>query len=137
MCGILCMFGNNLPLVVPRDTLKHRGPDETRTHKVGKCYMEFTRLAINDLSSEGSQPFVDFEKVLMCNGEIYNFREFDQVSKNDCAFLLKMIDDIGIFETSKNSEVILSSCTPTGNRSKYPVIISEFGHYSILCTTVV
>ena len=101
MCGILCIFGNNVPVSVPKETLKHRGPDETRVHKVGKCYMEFTRLAINDLSSEGSQPFVDGEKALMCNGEIYNFREFDQVSKNDCVFLMKMIEDIGIFKTSK------------------------------------
>ena len=101
MCGILCIFGNNISVSASKETLKHRGPDETRVYQTGKCYMEFTRLAINDLSSEGSQPFVDGEKALMCNGEIYNFRDFDTVSKNDCAFLLKMIGDIGIFETSK------------------------------------
>ena len=55
--------------------------------------MMFHRLKINDTSDLGNQPLThpdDFNLTLMCNGEIYNFRElinenkFNTKSNSDC-----------------------------------------------------
>jgi asparagine synthase (glutamine-hydrolysing) len=54
--------------------------------------MEFSRLAINDLSEDGMQPFVGGKSALVCNGEIFNHKDFSD-SKNDCACLIPMIEN--------------------------------------------
>ena len=41
-------------------------------------YAGFHRLAINGLTEAGMQPFVKDGVVLMCNGEIYNYKELYQ-----------------------------------------------------------
>jgi hypothetical protein len=38
--------------------------------------MDFYRLAINDLTEAGMQPFVKDKEMLICNGEIYNHEIF-------------------------------------------------------------
>ena len=91
MCGIICVLGSERPFV----SLSHRGPDNTKRVNMGKCYMEFYRLAINDLSVDGDQPFVTPDSIFMCNGEIYNHSGFDE-RKNDCAFLPEFIEKFGI-----------------------------------------
>lgn len=94
MCGIICVLGD----LRPRIPLSHRGPDKTCIKTLGKCYMEFTRLAINDLSEEGDQPFSTPSSLFMCNGEIYNHKDFDD-RNNDCAFLPNFIEERGIEQT--------------------------------------
>jgi asparagine synthase (glutamine-hydrolysing) len=60
MCGIL--FGLNVP--EPDDfILTHRGPDDKKRVTYDNCFMEFTRLSINDVSSDGMQPFVNNDKI--------------------------------------------------------------------------
>jgi asparagine synthase (glutamine-hydrolysing) len=72
MCGILCVFG--MYYNVPSGKLTHRGPDDTHVKSFGTCSMEFSRLAINDQSNLGMQPFRNTKGMLVCNGEIYNWR---------------------------------------------------------------
>ena len=55
MCGILALFGEDVE--TPPYLLNHRGPDDYASKKMGKCRMDFYRLAINDLTSKGMQPF--------------------------------------------------------------------------------
>jgi asparagine synthase (glutamine-hydrolysing) len=55
--------------------LRHRGPDNTSTHVVGRIGVAHTRLALLDLSERGNQPFRDQRYSLVYNGEIYNFLE--------------------------------------------------------------
>ena len=74
MCGIIALFGEERE--VPKELLSHRGPDDYRTEKLGKCRMDFYRLAINDLTEAGMQPFVRPRRMFVCNGEIYNHRSF-------------------------------------------------------------
>jgi asparagine synthase (glutamine-hydrolysing) len=54
----------------------HRGPDDEGRHHDGPCVLGMRRLSIIDLSG-GHQPLSNVEKSLwlVCNGEIYNFRE--------------------------------------------------------------
>lgn len=56
--------------------LVHRGPDSDGFHVEGSLGLGFRRLSIIDLRS-GDQPMTspDGSLVLMCNGEIFNYRE--------------------------------------------------------------
>ena len=56
------------------DSLHHRGPDGTGHAVVGRVALVHNRLAIIDLVS-GDQPLFAGPATLICNGEIYNYRE--------------------------------------------------------------
>jgi len=60
-------------------TLAHRGPDDAGTwcDPAAGVALAHRRLAILDLTSEGHQPMVarDGKRVLVYNGEVYNFAE--------------------------------------------------------------
>lgn len=87
MCGLVGLFlpknASALTADIPAmlDVIKHRGPDgvghwenDEKSYQAG-----FARLAIIDLAT-GDQPLVDNEgdRVLMGNGEIYNYKELRQ-----------------------------------------------------------
>src|SRR4051812_35920589 len=54
----------------------HRGPDDEGMHVDGSCAIGMRRLSIIDIAG-GHQPISsrDGQVWLVCNGEIYNFRE--------------------------------------------------------------
>jgi asparagine synthase (glutamine-hydrolysing) len=111
MCGI-SGFLHLIPSPIPEQTLfnafmkiKHRGPDYSNFSSFATHALGFHRLAINDLSLIGNQPFVYHFPVncnmartiyLMCNGEIYNSEKlktlypsnYKYVSTSDCEILL-------------------------------------------------
>jgi len=100
MCGILALFGEEVE--VARHLLDHRGPDAYKTDTLGKCRMDFYRLAINDLTQSGMQPFKQNGSMLMCNGEIYNhaqFRTGDEKGASDCEIIMPLIKTFGIMKT--------------------------------------
>jgi asparagine synthase (glutamine-hydrolysing) len=102
MCGILCVFGKHD--AIPTGKLLHRGPDNTQIKTFGQCTMEFSRLAINDKSDNGMQPFLGKKGMLICNGEIYNHKEFPvdfRVGGSDCECIMPLVESIGVYETSK------------------------------------
>jgi asparagine synthase (glutamine-hydrolysing) len=77
MCGI---FGIVNPEIERADyacgILRHRGPDSFGHWKDRNVVLEHTRLSILDLSSSAGQPFAPIaDKVLVFNGEIFNFAE--------------------------------------------------------------
>jgi len=59
------------------DAQAHRGPDHTMVTRIGGIALGSTRLAIQDPTSSGDQPFVSADGRYTCvfNGEIYNHRE--------------------------------------------------------------
>ena len=66
--------------------------------------MDFYRLSINDLTDAGMQPFREGKHMLVCNGEIYNHREFrtgSEKSTSDCAVLIPLIRKSGIVNAVK------------------------------------
>lgn len=76
----------------------HRGPDDEGMHADGPCAIGMRRLSIIDLSG-GHQPISsqDGRLWLVCNGEIYNFRE-----------LRRELEACGHrFKTHSDSEVVL------------------------------
>jgi asparagine synthase (glutamine-hydrolysing) len=58
------------------DVTRHRGPDDHGWHHDGNCVIGMRRLSIIDLAG-GHQPLTNEDNTLwlVCNGEIYNFRE--------------------------------------------------------------
>ena len=65
--GLLSAMGN---------VTRHRGPDDEGMHIDGPCGIAMRRLSIIDLAG-GHQPLSNVEQTLwlVCNGEIYNYRE--------------------------------------------------------------
>lgn len=58
------------------DVTRHRGPDDEGMHIDGPCGIAMRRLSIIDLAG-GHQPLSNVDQTLwlVCNGEIYNYRE--------------------------------------------------------------
>ncbi|MBN4056243.1 asparagine synthase (glutamine-hydrolyzing) [Rhodothermus sp. AH-315-K08] len=80
MCGIFG-FTQSFPqadAVLRRmgDRIQHRGPDGEAYYSGGGLSMGMRRLSIIDVEN-GTQPFFDASRdiVVMCNGEVFNFRE--------------------------------------------------------------
>ena len=70
------------------DTLTHRGPDSAGCFVEANLGLGFRRLSIIDLAG-GDQPLYneDSSLVLVCNGEIYNYRELKhQLEQKDHVF---------------------------------------------------
>jgi asparagine synthase (glutamine-hydrolysing) len=80
------------------DVTVHRGPDDAGVYVDGRCAIGMRRLSIIDLSG-GHQPIANRERslVVVCNGEIYNYRE-----------LRRELQAHGhLFSTESDSEVVL------------------------------
>lgn len=82
-----------------------RGPDDERIQQVGCGYLGFQRLSIMGLSPEGMQPFVRNNNLVVCNGEIYDFRKLKEelekdgytfISQSDCEILLPLYEKYGL-----------------------------------------
>lgn len=81
MCGFIGFFDTreNKEVIVERmmDRVVHRGPDMGGKYIDAHCGLGFRRLSILDLSEAGAQPLYseDGNKILVFNGEIYNYTE--------------------------------------------------------------
>ena len=79
MCGIWALFGTNHPSQTDISgclaKLIPRGPEYATTKQFGSAILGFTRLAINGLSPLGHQPVERDGIAVVCNGEIYNYKE--------------------------------------------------------------
>ncbi|MFC2008140.1 asparagine synthase B [Chloroflexota bacterium] len=99
MCGIAGCFGGRDTETVNRmlDALPHRGPDDRGMHFFNNTVLGHTRLSIVDVA-KGHQPILSKggRTGIICNGEIYNFRELrERLSSNYT------------FATDSDTEVIL------------------------------
>jgi len=81
MCGIFTLlnYENKYSIEFITQQFKNgsaRGPENSQLSKVSrKAMMGFHRLAINGLTQESSQPIIKGDLILICNGEIYNYKE--------------------------------------------------------------
>jgi asparagine synthase (glutamine-hydrolysing) len=113
MCGIHGIYqrdGSRAdPALLARmgDVTVHRGPDDSGAYTDGRCAIGMRRLSIIDLSG-GHQPIANHDRslVVVCNGEIYNFRE-----------LRRELQARGHrFSTESDSEVVLHGYAQWGAR---------------------
>jgi asparagine synthase (glutamine-hydrolysing) len=83
-----------------------RGPEFSTLSKVGiKVMYGFHRLAINGLNSASNQPLIQDDILLICNGEIYNYRELYALmgivpkTDSDCEVIIHLYKKYGIEHT--------------------------------------
>ena len=136
MCGIVGLIGHQITTTEEKtneilDVMEHRGRDNRgivsiKDDEVIRCtILGHNRLAINDLSPAGNQPFVYEDVSLVCNGEIWNSpqlrdryekRGYKPFSTSDneviiYAYLedeLKILDGMFSFILEHNGRVIVS-----------------------------
>jgi asparagine synthase (glutamine-hydrolysing) len=114
MCGINGIFAYSAEaapvdpeeLVASRECMRSRGPDAADVWVSGdrRVGLGHRRLAIIDLSPGGAQPMRRGERVIIFNGEIYNFRELRArleargrafTSHSDTEVLLELYEELG------------------------------------------
>lgn len=127
MCGIIGALGNfsNSTFIEAVNKIKHRGPDFTgyvsvNNNKINnykddeeqfldnnsKISFAHLRLSIIDLEEHSNQPFIKHNKILIFNGEIYNYIE-----------LRKELEKLGYtFFTNSDTEVLISSFEAWGEK---------------------
>lgn len=151
MCGIFSLlFKDN---EIEHDTIeesfmkgKTRGPEFSHLELINgieqskntNIYFGFHRLAINGLDEESNQPF-HFEKIsLICNGEIYNYKELYALlgikpyTNSDCEIIIHLYKKFGIEYTLQildgvfafilydhESNTLISARDPYGVRPLY------------------
>ena len=114
MCGIVCLIQYGSKSIDADLTasclnkLSSRGPDKSSSYSIDlgvtKIFMGFARLAIMDTSILGQQPFVDNDNVVICNGEIYNYKDIIEKyniitrSNCDCEVILPLYEEIGFHQ---------------------------------------
>lgn len=105
MCGLVGYVGPTAPvsverLVVMRETLRHRGPDDaglwTGVEGGASVGLAHRRLAIVDLDPRGRQPMAHGGARVVFNGEIYNHRVLRRALEAEGA----------VFGTATDTEVI-------------------------------
>ena len=109
MCGIFALLNNeNISSKFIKNEFekgKNRGPEFTKLDNYLKMTIGFHRLAINGLNNESNQPLVYNDIILICNGEIYNFKELfemmniEPISGSDCEVIIHLYIKYGIEQT--------------------------------------
>lgn len=112
MCGIFALL-NDQENHIQRDDIKkefskgkNRGPEFSQLNSTYlKMTLGFHRLAINGLNSESNQPLEIENIVLICNGEIYNYRQLfrnigvEPFTGSDCEIIIHLYLKYGIEQT--------------------------------------
>tara|TARA_B100001758_G_scaffold247910_1_gene268433 strand:- start:7428 stop:9050 length:1623 start_codon:yes stop_codon:yes gene_type:complete len=107
MCGILSIIGDVSIFnqsCFERGSL--RGPESSIvSHIESDILFGFHRLAINGLNSQSNQPIMINNIVLICNGEIYNYKQLYALSQctpttdSDCEVIIHIYQKYGIKTT--------------------------------------
>ncbi len=108
MCSIMAFRGRD---ITPEQFRTHfdrtisRGPDSTRIMRMGDVTLGFHRLSIMGLGESGMQPFFMGKDAVICNGEIYGFKDMKRKleekgytfnSTSDCEILLPLWKEYGV-----------------------------------------
>ncbi len=116
MCGILGIYSKGIIdkklFSKSLNSLKYRGPDETKKINKTNFAIGFNRLSIIGVNNNHSvQPIENKDYILTFNGEIYNYKDLAKKlnlnkceSKSDTFVLTKLIDKYGEIDFIKYVE---------------------------------
>ena len=156
MCGIFSFIKKTSQFSIPNDLVqqllygwtcaKGRGPENSIMKYYDYGMLGFHRLAINGLDDISNQPLEKDDCVLICNGEIYNYKELyaqlEVVPKthSDCEVIIDMYNKYGIDYTLQNldgvfafilfdtkKQKIIAARDPFGVRPMY-YCSNKYGH---------
>jgi asparagine synthase (glutamine-hydrolysing) len=110
MCGIFALLNdNNMNVEIVNNEFmkgKGRGPEFSKLDtSYIKMTLGFHRLAINGLNEASNQPLVINDIVLICNGEIYNYKQLYRImgiepeTGSDCEVIIHLFLKYGIEQT--------------------------------------
>ena len=107
MCGIFFIDGKfDTSAINEFYKIVHRGPDSSIIKIVNEHYLfGFHRLQVNGLDEESNQPFNIDGIYLICNGEIYNYKELatthniTMTTNSDCEIILHLYKLFGMKKT--------------------------------------
>jgi asparagine synthase (glutamine-hydrolysing) len=100
MCGIVAVIGSgNIENALNK--IKYRGLDSTKILSTDNAIFGFNRLAINDKTENGTQPFEYGNLIGIFNGEIFNAEELKKQflittkSNSDIEIILSLFEKLG------------------------------------------
>jgi len=110
MCGIFALLNKDdkIPSSLIKSSFQKgqsRGPEDTQTKYFLKGMFGFHRLAINGFNHTGNQPMMIDDIILICNGEIYNYKELYDLmevvpkTSSDCEVIIHLYKNYGIEQT--------------------------------------
>jgi asparagine synthase (glutamine-hydrolysing) len=139
MCGIFCLLNNNNTFTenfILQEFLKgrNRGPEHTKiTPLDNECVFGFHRLAINGLNSNSNQPIIINNVSLICNGEIYNYKELYKLmdiiptTDSDCEVIIHLYIKYGIEQTLQMLDGVFGFVLCDNNLNKLYVSRDPYG----------
>jgi asparagine synthase (glutamine-hydrolysing) len=122
MCGIFALLNYdsyqsiNNDINLKKEFMKgqKRGPESSVFKQYLKFAFGFHRLAINGLNEASNQPIVFNDIHLICNGEIYNYKELYSVMNiepetgSDCEVIIHLYIKYGIEQTLRMLDGVFS-----------------------------
>ena len=107
MCGIFAILNSEETKDVEIEFMKgkRRGPEFSKLEKYMKLILGFHRLAINGLNDTSNQPIIFNNIILICNGEIYNYKQLFEsinvtpITQSDCEIIIHLYLAYGIEQT--------------------------------------
>ena len=111
-----------------------RGPDNSTLSVINdNLLFAFHRLAINGLDSNSNQPLVVDGVYLICNGEIYNYKElYSQLNatpttNSDCEAIIHLYLKYGIEYTLQNLDGVFSFVLYDSNKNRGYIARDPYG----------
>ena len=141
MCGIFCLL-NNYSYFSKEEIIKNfqkginRGPEHSELINIDQATaFGFHRLAINGLDSISNQPLIIEDITLICNGEIYNYKELysmlnpeiERKSSSDCEIIIHLYKLYGIEQTLKLIDGVFSFILLDNEKNEIYVARDPFG----------
>ena len=118
MCGIFCILNTDKKEeeFYKEQFVKgvNRGPEDSKTLALHNIFFGFHRLAINGLNDISNQPFNIKNIILMCNGEIYNYKYLYELmnitpeTDSDCEVIIHLYLKYGIEQTLRMLDGVYS-----------------------------
>lgn len=142
MCGIFALLNteNVQREEIYDDFMKgqSRGPESSKLTEYSNIFLGFHRLAINGLNDLSNQPIVykdgsNNDIVLICNGEIYNYRELygsmnvTPITESDCEVIIHLYIRYGMHQTLVMLDGVFSFVLLDNHKEQLFVARDPFG----------
>ena len=138
MCGIFAILNQEINNNIYKSFLlgKKRGPENSiiiAGDEFNNIILGFHRLAINGLDSISNQPISLNNITLICNGEIYNYKElsknynFKLNTNSDCEVILHLYLKFGINKTLIMLDGVFAFILIDNNNNKLFIARDRFG----------
>jgi asparagine synthase (glutamine-hydrolysing) len=144
MCGIFFIDGKfDTSVINGFYKIMHRGPDSSIVKIVNERYLfGFHRLEVNGLDNLSNQPFNVDGVYLICNGEIYNYKELVEehditlTTNSDCEVIIHLYKKYGMKKTltllhGVFALVLYDSNGHAENKDKYYIARDRIGIRSL------